>query len=78
MKLKTEQELQANYDRFIAVIKKYFKGERLEKLLHMYSEWQILNTNSPIWINFNMNTRKYYGIPTFSDTNRTYEVMVYI
>lgn len=34
----TEAELKANYDKFIAVIKKYFKGERLEKLLHMYSE----------------------------------------
>ena len=41
MKLKTEQELQANYDRFIGIIKKYFTGERLEKLLHMYSEEEL-------------------------------------
>jgi len=41
MKIKSEQELQANYDKFIAVIKKYFKGERLEKLLHMYSEKEL-------------------------------------
>ena len=37
----TEAELKANYDKFIAVIKKYFKGERLEKLLHMYSEKEL-------------------------------------
>ena len=37
MKLKTQQELEANYEKFIQIIKKYFKGERLEKLLHMYS-----------------------------------------
>ena len=36
--MKTQQELEANYDRFVGIIKKYFKGERLEKLLHMYSE----------------------------------------
>jgi hypothetical protein len=41
MKQKTEAELKANYDKFIAVINKYFKGERLEKLLHMYSETQL-------------------------------------
>jgi len=41
MKQKTEQELKANYDRFIAIIKKYFKGERLDKLLHMYSETEL-------------------------------------
>ena len=35
---KTEQELRENYAKFIAVLKKYFKGERLEKLLFMYSE----------------------------------------
>lgn len=35
--MKTQQELQTNYDRFIGIIKKYFTGERLEKLLHMYS-----------------------------------------
>ena len=39
--MKTEQELKANYDRFIGIIKKYFKGERLEKLLHMYSEEEL-------------------------------------
>lgn len=38
MKQKTEAELKANYDRFIGILKKYFTGERLEKLLHMYSE----------------------------------------
>lgn len=37
-KKKTAEELKANYDKFIAIIKKYFTGERLEKLLHMYSE----------------------------------------
>jgi hypothetical protein len=41
MKQKTEQELKANYDKFIAIIKKYFTGERLEKLLHMYSETEL-------------------------------------
>lgn len=41
MKQKTEQELKANYDRFIGIIKKYFTGERLEKLLHMYSEEEL-------------------------------------
>ena len=34
----TEEQLQANYERFINAIKKVFSGERLEKLLHMYSE----------------------------------------
>ena len=38
MKQKTEQELQQNYERFIAIVKKYFTGDRLEKLLFMYSE----------------------------------------
>ena len=37
MKEKTEQELEANYKKFIEILKKYFTGERLEKLLHMYS-----------------------------------------
>jgi hypothetical protein len=41
MKQKTEQELQANYDRFIGIIKKYFTGDRLAKLLRMYSEEQL-------------------------------------
>jgi hypothetical protein len=34
---KTEQELEANYNKFIEILKKYFTGERLEKLLLMYS-----------------------------------------
>jgi len=41
MKQKTEAELKANYDRFIGILKKYFTGERLEKLLHMYSETEL-------------------------------------
>ena len=41
MKQKTEAELKANYDRFIGIIKKYFTGERLEKLLHMYSKTEL-------------------------------------
>ena len=41
MKQKTEAELKANYDLFIGIIKKYFTGERLEKLLHMYSETEL-------------------------------------
>jgi hypothetical protein len=41
MKQKTEQELKQNYDKFIAIIKKYFTGERLEKLLRMYSETEL-------------------------------------
>ena len=41
MKQKTEQELKVNYDKFIAIIKKYFTGERLEKLIHMYSETEL-------------------------------------
>ena len=47
MKQKTEKELLANYERFIGIIKKYFTGERLEKLLHMYSEAE-LGTNLTI------------------------------
>jgi hypothetical protein len=39
--MKTQQELEANYGKFIAIIKKYFTGERLEKLLHMYSEEEL-------------------------------------
>jgi hypothetical protein len=38
MKQKTELELKQNYEKFIQILKKYFTGERLEKLLHMYSE----------------------------------------
>jgi len=37
MKEKTEQELESNYNKFIEILKKYFTGERLEKLLFMYS-----------------------------------------
>lgn len=33
-----ETEIQQNFDEFIDLIKKSFKGERREKLLHMYSE----------------------------------------
>jgi len=33
----TPEQLQANYEKFIEAIKKVFSGERLEKLLHMYS-----------------------------------------
>ena len=35
---KTDAELKANYEKFIAIVKKYFTGERLEKLLFMYSD----------------------------------------
>jgi hypothetical protein len=41
MKQKTEAELKANYEKFIAILKKYFKGERLDKLLYMYSEKEL-------------------------------------
>ena len=41
MKQKTEKELKDNYERFIAIIKKYFTGDRLEKLLFMYSEGEL-------------------------------------
>ena len=34
----TEKEIQQNFDEFIGLIKKTFTGERLEKLLKMYSE----------------------------------------
>ena len=39
----TEQQLKENYDRFISFVKKVFASqpERLEKLLHMYSEEQL-------------------------------------
>jgi hypothetical protein len=32
-----EEQLEANYNKFIAAITKVFSGDRLEKLLHMYS-----------------------------------------
>jgi len=41
MKQKTELELKQNYEKFIQILKKYFTGERLEKLLHMYSESEL-------------------------------------
>lgn len=33
----TEKQLEENYNKFIEALKKSFSGERLEKLLHMYS-----------------------------------------
>ena len=41
MKKYTAEELQQNYDKFIAALKKVFSGERLEKLLHMYSDEEL-------------------------------------
>jgi hypothetical protein len=41
MKQKTEQELKTNYEKFLKILEKYFTGERLEKLLHMYSESEL-------------------------------------
>lgn len=41
MKQKTEQQLKENYEKFIQLIKRYFTGERLDKLLHMYSESEL-------------------------------------
>jgi len=35
---KTEAELKQNYDKFLAIVNKYFTGERLQKLLFMYSD----------------------------------------
>jgi hypothetical protein len=35
---KTEAELKANYEKFIAIVNKYFTGDRLNKLLFMYSD----------------------------------------
>ena len=37
----SEAELKQNYEKFISLIKKYFTGERLERLLHMYSEKEL-------------------------------------
>jgi hypothetical protein len=34
----TEQQLSDNYDKFLNVLKKHFSGDRLQKLLFMYSE----------------------------------------
>ena len=38
-----EEQLEANYNKFIAAIKKVFTGDRLEKLLHMYSPDELGN-----------------------------------
>jgi len=38
-----EKQLEDNYNRFIAAISKVFSGERLEKLLHMYSPNELGN-----------------------------------
>lgn len=38
MKQYTETQLKENYTKFLEALKKSFDGERLEKLLHMYSE----------------------------------------
>lgn len=38
MRQYSAEQLQENYNKFIEALKKVFKGERLEKLLHMYSE----------------------------------------
>jgi hypothetical protein len=37
MKKYTDEQLETNYTKFIEALKKSFDGERLEKLLHMYS-----------------------------------------
>jgi hypothetical protein len=37
MKKYTDEQLEKNYNKFISVVKKYISGDRLEKLLHMYS-----------------------------------------
>ena len=41
VKTYTAEQLQENYDKFIKFINKVFSGERLEKLLHMYSEEEL-------------------------------------
>ena len=41
MKNYTAEQIQQNYDKFIDALKKVFKGERLEKLLHMYSDSEL-------------------------------------
>jgi len=35
---KTDAELKANYEKFIAIVKKYITGNRLDKVLFMYSD----------------------------------------
>ena len=37
----TAEQLQENYNKFIEAIKKVFDGDRLEKLLHMYSQEEL-------------------------------------
>jgi hypothetical protein len=39
----TPEQLEANYNKFIEAIKRVFTGERLEKLLHMYSADELGN-----------------------------------
>ena len=39
----TPEQLEANYNKFIEAIKKVFTGERLDKLLHMYSADELGN-----------------------------------
>lgn len=41
MKNYSAEELQQNYEKFIEALKKVFNGERLENLLHMYSEEEL-------------------------------------
>ncbi len=41
MKKYSNEQLQKNYERFIGIINKYFTGDRLEKLLRMYSEEEL-------------------------------------
>ena len=48
MKLKIEQELQTNYDRFIGIIKKYFTGERYSLLWFLQNEHIKIETNTLI------------------------------
>ena len=35
---KTDAELKANYEKFVAIVKKYITGDRLDKVLFMYSD----------------------------------------
>ena len=37
----TPEQLESNYNKFIEAVKKVFSGERLEKLLHMYSDKEL-------------------------------------
>ena len=37
MKKHNEKQLEENYNKFLQAIKTSFTGERLEKILHMYS-----------------------------------------